>query len=165
MMNEKKYYVIEIKDVGPNAKPLNEEYVIQNKPGCTNMSHETLENGWLGTTNDIAEYAHGVYDTIEEARAKIKELCPRAKEIILEPYDVLPEVSGYPEKLEVYRDLREVWTVDEWFSDDPPEITADMSDEKLLEIANKERIYIDEDEIYMEGDIFDYFVELREENT
>jgi hypothetical protein len=32
------------------------------------MSREIRTSGWLGTTNDWAKYAHGEFNTIEEAR-------------------------------------------------------------------------------------------------
>lgn len=71
------YYVIETQYVGPNQTQ--DHYVdvdrieISTTPAITNCSHEVRTNGWCGTTNDWAVYAHGEYDTIEDARAAITD--------------------------------------------------------------------------------------------
>lgn len=71
------YYIIETKYVGPNQTQ--EQYVdvdrieISTSPAITNSSHEVRTEGWCGTTNDWAVYAHGEYATLEEARAAITE--------------------------------------------------------------------------------------------
>lgn len=71
------YYIIETKYVGPNEEQ--HEYVdvntieISTAPAITNRSREECIEGWCGTTNDWAVYAHGEYATIEEARAAIAE--------------------------------------------------------------------------------------------
>ena len=50
-------------------------YRIQTVPGTTNMSREERTEGWLGTTNDWMELAHGAFLTEGEARDAIKERC------------------------------------------------------------------------------------------
>lgn len=72
------YYIMETNYVGPNQTQ--DEYVdvdkieISTSPAITNSSHEERTEGWCGTTNDWAVYAHGgEYATIEEARAAITE--------------------------------------------------------------------------------------------
>jgi len=71
------YYIMETKYVGPNQTQ--DQYIdvdkieISTSPAITNMSHEERIEGWCGTTNDWAVYAHGEYATIEEARAAITE--------------------------------------------------------------------------------------------
>lgn len=69
------YYIIKTNYVGPNQAQ--NRYVDVNKiaistsPAITNLSHEVRIEGWCGTTDDWAVYAHGEYATIEEARAAI----------------------------------------------------------------------------------------------
>jgi len=69
------YYVIKTTYVGPNQ--FEDQFVdvdkieIRTSPAVTNMSGESCTDGWCGTTNDWAVYAHGEYATVEEARAAI----------------------------------------------------------------------------------------------
>jgi hypothetical protein len=71
------FYIVETQYVGPNQTQ--GPYVdvdkieITTSPATTNRSHEVRTEGWCGTTNDFAVYAHGAYLTIEEARAAIAE--------------------------------------------------------------------------------------------
>lgn len=71
------YYIIVTNYVGPNQTQ--DQYVdvdkieISTSPAITNSSHEERTEGWCGTTNDWAVYAHGEYVTIEEARAAVTE--------------------------------------------------------------------------------------------
>jgi len=66
------YYVIQTKYVGPNEAQ--DQYIeISTSPAITNSSREARTEGWCGTTNDWAVYAHGEYATIREARAAITD--------------------------------------------------------------------------------------------
>jgi len=75
------FYLIERKYVGPDDKASDGSIIgdtwhvmqICYTPGRTNQSDEELITGWLGTTNDWSAYAHGEYDTIEEARRAVHE--------------------------------------------------------------------------------------------
>ena len=68
-------YVIVGEDVGPNRNWEQECYTItiQNKPGRTNLSRQEKIDGWLETTNDYSETAHGEFKSVEEAENYIKE--------------------------------------------------------------------------------------------
>jgi hypothetical protein len=70
------FYVIEAEYTGPNNQQNldSHTYHVQTCPGRINMSHQPAVDGWLGTTNDWAEYAHGEYATLEEAIDKIRSL-------------------------------------------------------------------------------------------
>lgn len=71
------YYLITTMYCGPNLDQHRTDgrfAVVQERPGCTNMSHEPKTKGWLGTTNDWSERAHGEFETIEAALAKAAEL-------------------------------------------------------------------------------------------
>ena len=62
-----KHYIVEHTYVGPDD--LKESLIIEVRtaPGTTNMSHEELIEGWLGTTNDWSCRAKGEFDSLEEA--------------------------------------------------------------------------------------------------
>lgn len=70
-----KYYVIHVDYVGPNRQQnLNAERVdIDTECGRTNMSAERRPEGWLGETNGWTEYAHGEFQTLDEARAYVEK--------------------------------------------------------------------------------------------
>jgi len=67
------YYVLERKYVGPDPEQhINEHALfITEAPGRKNMSGEECTSGWLGTTNDWAEYAHGEFASLENARQAV----------------------------------------------------------------------------------------------
>lgn len=54
------------------------ELYIRTEPDRTNMSHEQLIIGDLGTTNNRSSYAHGKFASIETARQYIKNSWPGA---------------------------------------------------------------------------------------
>lgn len=68
------FYVTSIEYVGPNLdKRLNSKiFSVKTAPGRTNMSHEPLVSGWLGTSNDWYAYAHGEFDTLDAARQYVE---------------------------------------------------------------------------------------------
>lgn len=64
-MSEQEFYLIEVNFVGqhPSQKSHRAEMVrVSPKPGHKNMSGETCERGWLGTTDDWNKQAVGVYN-------------------------------------------------------------------------------------------------------
>ena len=67
------YYIESVSYVGPNPNQnLNSDYyTISTLPTRTNLGKEIRTSGWLGTTGDWARYAHGAYDTLEEATAAL----------------------------------------------------------------------------------------------
>lgn len=70
------YYITSSEYVGPNLSDRcnSHSYEIKTKAPRTNSSREIRTEGWLGTTNDVAEYAHGEFETLEEARAAVLEI-------------------------------------------------------------------------------------------
>ncbi len=70
------FYIIEEKYVGPNAdqKPDADTIWISTVPGIANGSGEPDIEGWLGTTNGWARYAHGEYPTLQAARDALETL-------------------------------------------------------------------------------------------
>jgi hypothetical protein len=70
-----KFYVVSRQDLYDDT-PV-ELYVLSQCPRG-NMSHNPVENGWCGTTNNVYEYCHGGYDTWEEAAHFIETEWPDA---------------------------------------------------------------------------------------
>lgn len=72
------YYVIECEDHSPDALRSGDKRdnycVITDKCPRTNMSHEERSDGWLGTTNDWYQRAHGEFESLESAREKCEKL-------------------------------------------------------------------------------------------
>ena len=67
-------YLIGTTNVSPNAVRSGystEYHHLADQPGRTNMSNEERLRGWLGTTNDIQEYAYGYVEVIEVNRLNI----------------------------------------------------------------------------------------------
>jgi len=82
MGERKMYYVIEYHYAGQNwEQHLNDDRIeIRNCPARTNRSHAIRINGWCGTTNDWAVYAHGEYETVEAARSAIEDIFGSVRE-------------------------------------------------------------------------------------
>ena len=81
------YFLIENSYVGPNSV-CDADYVeICLKPAVGNASRETRLEGWCGTTNDWSCYAHGEYETLEDARAAITEIFGPMRESTVSWYD------------------------------------------------------------------------------
>ena len=87
------YYIISIDYVGPNS----DQHVdansieIRTAPATTNSSHEPRTDGWCGTTNDWAVYAHGEYPTLQAAQAAVREIWPCVRDRDPEGDDYMPE--------------------------------------------------------------------------
>lgn len=133
------YYVIVAKDVGPNERdshgdylPQDGELFIQTVPGEKNLSHEPCTEGWLGTTNGIAVYAHGEFDTLEAAQATADDLG------FTEVDDEFEDDNDPPliiERRLTPRDARQQWDAGDWLSSDPGGLTANTSDAELTALA------------------------------
>ena len=70
------YYVIERKYVGPNpeSNPLQPIFCITTQPGREQGSGEVKIEGELGTSeNEVEGYAHGEFETLEDARNIVSE--------------------------------------------------------------------------------------------
>ncbi|WP_435988386.1 hypothetical protein [Sulfitobacter sp. SH24] len=63
-----------IKEIYNEIDRCTTEIVIETLPATTNLSGEVKLDGWCGTFNDTATYAHGVYETLEEAQAVVKRM-------------------------------------------------------------------------------------------
>lgn len=67
------YYVIETQYVGPqdDSKLDYDRVEISTLPALANLSGEPVIEGWAGTTNDVAVYGRGEYDSLSAARRYI----------------------------------------------------------------------------------------------
>jgi len=127
----KKFYVIETEYVGPNQDQHIDDDVIriQAEPERGNMSNEIVLDGWCGTTNDWAVYAHGSYDTEQEAEDFIRRDFGDVR-------DVTNDVISGPNVMAVFKQgiytpmsRSESW---DWiYNDIENEITADTTDDDL----------------------------------
>lgn len=155
-----KYYVISNENVGPNAQPLNERVCIYTRPGKTNSSHEERTEGWLGTTNDNAEYAHGEYNTIEEAIKHINEKWPRFIDCGDEELDQF-ETEMFGKEM-IFRDNREVWNIDDYLYEYiRSAITCETTDKELTEMDAELEKDVLQNNIYIKGNVLDYITEYR----
>jgi hypothetical protein len=167
------FYVIETTYTGPNQNQ--DQYAdadtieIRTTPARGNMSSEVRLDGWCGTTNDWAVYAHGEYDTIEKARAAIAEKFGEVREEdpvgdFPEFYDDAVVASFRPGKYEpMGREATAVWTYEAIQAD----IAAETTDERIDELeaeyeaaANSEGYTLDSD---LEGFMQKRRQELRDE--
>lgn len=71
-----KFYVIETEYAGPqnDHDPADRHWFdISTEPARGNSSHKINLHGWCGTTDGYSVYAHGEFDTLEQARHFVEE--------------------------------------------------------------------------------------------
>lgn len=130
------YYVLSSEYVGPNlSERFNSHTVwISTKPGRTNMSNEPRTDGWLGTTNDWTHYAHGEFDTIDEAREAIIEMLGEDRRLI-------DNEEFNEDAIETYAASQyEEWDSEnsvDWCYDARDDITDETTDERIDEIVSE----------------------------
>lgn len=133
------YYVIETNYAGPNHDQHvdSDRIEICSAPAITNSSREERIEGWCGTTNDWAVYAHGEYETIEEARAAIAEKFGEVR-------DSNPNGESFEswdeDVVEVYRPgkyapMSRQGTADWAWEGIQADIGADTTDERIAELV------------------------------
>lgn len=162
------FYIIETNYVGPNQdQHCDADLVrIQTEPGRTNSSHKERTEGWLGTTNDWAEYAHGEYDTIEEARAAVEEQfgpC-REREIGTDPFNDDPDgcvVAVF--KIGQYEQMSREATGDWIYEGLRAEVTADTTDEQIEQLIEKWEAECNSEGYTLDGRAEDMAREYRDE--
>ena len=130
------FYIIETNYVGPNSDQHADadEVRIQTEPGRTNSSHQERTEGWLGTTNDWAQYARGEYETEDAARAAIEELFGECRERAVGSDPVNDDPDGCVVavfKVGKYEPMSREWTAG-WITPGlQSDVTADTTDEQL----------------------------------
>lgn len=135
------YYIVETSYVGPNRSQSDcvdlDKIEIRTSPTTGNMSREECTEGWCGTTNDWAVYAHGEYATIEEARAAIAEKFGEVRDSDAEG---CPFEADDKDVVETYRPgkyapMSSQATADWAHEIIRSEIRADTTDERIRELV------------------------------
>jgi hypothetical protein len=163
------YYVIETNYVGPNQTQ--DQYVdvdkieISTSPAITNSSHEERNEGWCGTINDWAVYAHGEYAAIEQARAAITEKFGEVRDSdangdSFESYDE-DVVETY--KLGKYAPMSSQSTADWAYEGIQSDIEADTSDERIAELVAEYEAEANSNGDTLDSDLEDFMQERRQE--
>jgi hypothetical protein len=159
-------YIIEREYVGPNQDQHADDghyIIIQNVPGRTNSSHEERTDGWLGTTNDWAEYARGEYETIEAAHAAIEARFGTCR------------LDADNDEVRYDDDVAEVWRVGEFaqmsreetsdwiYSGLQADVTADTTDERLEALIEEYEAEIRSEGYTLDARAIDMAKEYRDE--
>lgn len=141
------FYVIETQYVGPNqldAKHIDSHvFEVATISARTNSSHEVRTEGWCGTTNDWAVYAHGEFARQESAEDWIKTRLSgdgwREDDLddlgITDPQSMEDEENGVVARFRPGRYIP--MTADatgDWIADGLDDIEADTTDERIDEI-------------------------------
>ena len=153
-----KYYIIEINYIGPNPLCDVDTIGIYKTPAYGNMDKQPVIDGWAGTTNDWATYAHGEFDSLEDARAKIAELYPERREV--DEYDDYENVIVELYKPGKYAIMTREDTAD-WLYEATCELTGKESDEKLKEIIENAESNANDNGCTLHHSAFDILVEER----
>jgi len=155
--NATTYYVIETNYVGPNDLYDPDTIGIYTRPAYGNMSKQPVVDGWAGTTNDWATYAHGEFDSIEEARAKVDELYPERREVD----ELQDEDCVELWKLGKYAIMTREDTAD-WLYEATRELTGKESDEKLKEIIENAESNVNDEGCTLHSDAFSILSDERD---
>ena len=95
-----KYYIVEQHYIGPTPRDVEHidfnRFEISTKPPPYEFIGFVRSRGWLGTYDNVALYAHGIYDSLEAAEVAVEYLL--CGEFRRDPDDDLPQ-----DVLAVYR--------------------------------------------------------------
>ena len=131
----------------------------------TNMSNEKKENGWLGQTNDYSSYSHGGFASVESARTYITKFMEGRlidEELIKAQYGAY---GKYDENTEIYTTEKydRFYFIAEWLeNEDLKEITENLTDEQIHQLAEKEIKKAEGDSVMLLGDVEAYLIEMRD---
>jgi hypothetical protein len=159
------FYIIERKYVGPNQTDAQycdaHTVLIQSVPGRTNSSHEERTEGWLGTTNEWAEHAHGEYETLEAARAAVEEKFGKCRESDLTWEDPDTAVELY--RVGEYEPMSREATGDWIYGGLRADVTAKTTDEQLEELIAEYEAAANDEGCTLDSDAIDMAREYRDE--
>jgi hypothetical protein len=160
------YYIVEQNYVGPNRDE--DQYVdadrieIRTSPAIANRSRRPRTEGWCGTTNDWAVYAHGQYTTIEDARAAIADIFGDARDCDAHGHrfesddDAVVEVYRPGKYAPMSSQATADWAYDAIRSD----ITADTTDERITELVAEYEAAANAEGYTLDGDL-EYIMRAR----
>ena len=152
------YYIIETKYVGPNQTHVDVDTIeISTSAAITNSSHEERTEGWCGTTNDWAVYAHGEYATIEEARAAITEEFGEVRDSDANGDSVETYKPGK------YAPMSRQDTADWAYEGFRFDIKADTTDERIAELVTEYEAEANRNGYTLDSDLEDFMQERRQE--
>ena len=161
------YYIIENNYVGPANEQITDldNVVISTTAAKTNCSQEEKTEGWCGTTNDWAIYAHGEYDTIEEARAAItdkfgavRDTDPNGERYDSDDEDVVE--TYLPGK---YAPMSSESTAYWAYEGIQSDIEADTTDERIAELVAEYEAEANSNGYTLDSDLEDFMQERRQE--
>lgn len=163
------YYIVETNYVGPNQTQ--DEYVdvdtidIRATPAVTNGSHEERTEGWLGTTNDWAVYAHGEYTTLEEARAAIAEKFGETRSCDTDGYSFESDNEDVIEtcKPGKYTPMSSQATADWAYHGIQSDIEAETTDARIAELVAEYESDANSNGYTLGSDLDDFMRERRQE--
>lgn len=163
------YYIIETNYVGPNQDQ--DQYAdldrieITTAPAITNSSHEERTEGWCGTTNDYAVYAHGEYATIEGARAAIEEKFGDVRDRDANGDEWRSDDDDVVEtyKPGKYTPMARQETADWAYEGIQADISADTSDERIAELVKEYEAEANSSGYTLDSNLEDFMRERRQE--
>ena len=172
--DRKMFYIVEINYTGANPDDWQyinaDEIQICCTPAFNNGNGEICIDGWCGTTNDWAVYAHGEYDTLEEARENLFK-----KFGIVRNCDFNGNAfeSDDPDVIEIYKTGKYPTMTDEetasWLYESINEdVIIGMSNEKIIELAENYEICANSEGYFLSSNVLDLIDEriheLKEED-
>jgi hypothetical protein len=137
-----RYYVVGLEYVGPGQDEdryvdADRVQVWANAPR-TNGSHEARTEGWCGTTNDWATYAHGEYLSLCQAISAISKKFGPVRDVTQDDPDTRRDLSECIQgkiyasyKKGAYEPLSKNGTIDWTYESIREDVTADTSDVKI----------------------------------
>jgi len=166
------HYLIEHEYVGPDRdKHRNNGHYLEitDEPPRTNQSHEVLTEGWLGTTSDWSETAHGEYPRLAGAlaaaqqRFELGEWTEHERQCARDHYDDCCEGTTFP-----FAETRYAFvSADDWCGQGDLEITAETTDDELTALTEQIETEAGEDTAdglpYRIVGVYEYLYELREQ--
>lgn len=163
------YYIIETNYVGPNQTQ--DQYVDADKieisisPAITNSSHEVRTEGWCGTTNDWAVYAHGEYATLEEARTAITDKFGevRDSDVNGDSFESGDEYVVETYKPGKYVPMSSQATADWAYDDIQSDIGAETTDETIAELVAEYEAAANSNGYTLNSDLENFMHERRQE--
>jgi len=156
------FYIIETSYVGPNSdQNIDADKIeISTSPATANLNGEVKTEGWCGTTNDWAVYAHGEYETIDEARAAIKSQFGNVRECDEDNcYDGVVESYRTGKYIPMNTEQTGRWA-DEGLNDD---LDAETTDERITELVAEYEKIANADGYTLSSSLEDMIIERRQE--
>lgn len=161
------YYIIETKYSGPNRDQYPDADVIEirTSPAITNGTHEERTEGWCGTTGGWAVYAHGAYETIEEARAAIATRFGEVRDSDASGDRFEPDTEAVIEtyKRGKYEPMSSQATADWAYEGIQSDIEADTTDARITELVAEYETEANRNGCTLHCDLEDFMRDRRQE--